>query len=143
VLEQRDYPKFAMNSIILAGGSTLLALVIAVPAAWGMAFSPTKRTKDLLPVDAVDQDDAGGRRAGADVPELHLARAARHAFRHDHRAVPRQPADRDLDAVHLFQGDPKDILEAARMDGATTWKEILFVLTPMAIPGIASTVCST
>jgi ABC-type glycerol-3-phosphate transport system permease component len=29
------------------------------------------------------------------------------------------------------------------MDGATTWKEILFVLTPMAIPGIASTVCST
>jgi sorbitol/mannitol transport system permease protein len=48
VLEQRDYPKFAMNSIILAGGSTLLALLIAIPSAWGMAFSPTKRTKDLL-----------------------------------------------------------------------------------------------
>jgi sorbitol/mannitol transport system permease protein len=38
-----------------------------------------------------------------------------------------------------FKEIPKDILEAARMDGATTWKEILFVLTPMAIPGIAST----
>jgi hypothetical protein len=51
-----------------------------------------------------------------------------------------QPADRDLDAVHLFKEIPKDILEAARMDGATTWKEIVFVLTPMAVPGIASTV---
>ena len=39
-----------------------------------------------------------------------------------------------------FKEIPKDILEAARMDGATTWKEIVFVLTPMAIPGIASTV---
>src|SRR5918997_3349707 len=48
VLEQRNYLKFAMNSIIIAGGSTLLALLIAIPAAWGMAFAPTKRTKDVL-----------------------------------------------------------------------------------------------
>jgi sorbitol/mannitol transport system permease protein len=38
-----------------------------------------------------------------------------------------------------FKEIPKDILEAARMDGATTWKEIVFVLLPMAVPGIAST----
>src|SRR5918997_4404614 len=48
VLEQRNYLKFAMNSIIIAGGSTLLALIIAIPSAWGMAFAPTRRTKDLL-----------------------------------------------------------------------------------------------
>src|SRR5687768_9151497 len=48
VLEQRDYPKFALNSIILAGGATLLGLIIAIPAAWSMAFSPTRRTKDVL-----------------------------------------------------------------------------------------------
>src|SRR5918997_207564 len=94
VLEQRDYPKFAMNSIFLAGGSTLLALLIAIPSAWGMAFSPTKRTKDLV------------------IWMLFT----------------------------YFKEIPKDILEAARMDGATTWKEIVFVLTPMAVPGIASTV---
>ena len=35
---------------------------------------------------------------------------------------------------------PGEILEAARMDGATLKEEILYVLTPMAIPGIASTV---
>ena len=32
-----------------------------------------------------------------------------------------------------------DILEAARMDGASLGKEIIYVLTPMAVPGIAST----
>ena len=37
-----------MNSVILAVGSTILALIVAIPAAWAMAFSPTKRTKDIL-----------------------------------------------------------------------------------------------
>ena len=38
-----------------------------------------------------------------------------------------------------FKEIPIDILEAARMDGASLFKEIVYVLTPMAIPGIAST----
>src|SRR6202007_605291 len=43
-----DYVHHAINSIVIAGGSTLIAMLIAVPAAWSMAFSPTKRTKDIL-----------------------------------------------------------------------------------------------
>src|ERR1700694_5296386 len=43
-----DYVHHALNSIMAAGGSTLIALLIAVPAAWSMAFAPTKRTKDVL-----------------------------------------------------------------------------------------------
>ena len=35
---------------------------------------------------------------------------------------------------------PRDLVDAARMDGATLWREIVYVLTPMAVPGIASTV---
>jgi sorbitol/mannitol transport system permease protein len=38
-----------------------------------------------------------------------------------------------------FKEIPVDILEAARMDGASLTNEIIYVLTPMAIPGIAST----
>ncbi len=38
-----------------------------------------------------------------------------------------------------FKEIPGEILEAARMDGASTWREIVYVLTPMAVPGIAST----
>ena len=37
-----------------------------------------------------------------------------------------------------FKEIPGEILEAARMDGATLSAEILHVLTPMAVPGIAS-----
>ena len=38
-----------------------------------------------------------------------------------------------------FKEIPGEILEAARMDGASLWNEIVHVLTPMALPGIAST----
>ena len=38
-----------------------------------------------------------------------------------------------------FREIPGEILEAARMDGANLRNEIIYVLTPMAIPGIAST----
>jgi len=38
-----------------------------------------------------------------------------------------------------FKEIPAEILEAARMDGANLWNELSRVLTPMAVPGIAST----
>jgi sorbitol/mannitol transport system permease protein len=38
-----------------------------------------------------------------------------------------------------FKEIPVDILEAARMDGATLRKELTYILVPMAVPGIAST----
>ena len=34
VQERSDYMKFLWNSVIIAGGSTLLGIIIAVPAAW-------------------------------------------------------------------------------------------------------------
>ena len=48
VQERSDYMKFLWNSIIVAGGSTILGILIAIPAAWSMAFVPTKRTKDIF-----------------------------------------------------------------------------------------------
>src|SRR6202035_2244988 len=48
VQERSNYVHHALNSVIVAGGSTLIAMIIAVPAAWSMAFSPTPRTKDVL-----------------------------------------------------------------------------------------------
>jgi sorbitol/mannitol transport system permease protein len=38
-----------------------------------------------------------------------------------------------------FKEIPGEILEAARMDGASLWNELIYVLAPMAVPGIAST----
>ena len=48
VRERADYVHFAMNSIIISVGATLLAILISVPAAYAMAFFPGRRTKDLL-----------------------------------------------------------------------------------------------
>ena len=48
VNQRSDYPKHFINSFIISLGSTLLGLWIAVPAAWAMAFVPSKRTKNVL-----------------------------------------------------------------------------------------------
>ncbi|MDP2699540.1 carbohydrate ABC transporter permease [Thalassospira sp.] len=139
VQARSNYFKFAMNSVVLSVGSTLIGLVFAVTCAWAMAFSPTKRTKNALlwmlstkmmpPV-------------GVLVP-IYLV------FRDWGLLDNRFGIMMVLFLMNLpimvwmlytyFKEIPKDILEAARMDGATMPKEILFVLLPMAVPGIAST----
>src|SRR3974390_1705510 len=48
VQERSNYLRFAYNSIVLSIGANIIGLLIAVPAAWSMAFAPGKRTKDLL-----------------------------------------------------------------------------------------------
>lgn len=140
VQERSDYMKFLWNSIFVAGGSTLLGILIAVPAAWSMAFVPTKRTKDILlwmlstkmlpAVGVLYPIYIGCIKLGLLDSRLALVII--------------------LMLINLpiivwmlytyFREIPRDILEASRMDGASLWKEIIYVLTPMAIPGIASTI---
>ena len=140
IVQQRsNYVRFAVNSIILAVGSTFVGLLFAVPAAWAMAFQPGKRTKDLLlwmlstkmmpPV-------------GALIPVYLL-------FRDSGLLDSRSGLVAVLFLLNLpiivwmlytyFKEIPGEILEACRMDGATLWREIVYVLAPMAVPGIAST----
>ena len=140
VQERSNYLRFVGNSILLSLGSTFVGLLFAIPAAWAMAFAPGKRTKDLLlwmlstkmmpPV-------------GALIPIYLL-------FRDMNLLDSRGGLIVVLFLLNLpiliwmlftyFKEIPGEILEAARMDGATLWREIVYVLTPMAIPGIASTV---
>ena len=140
VQERSDYFRYARNSVILAGGATLLGLIIAIPAAWAMAFFPTKRTKDLLlwmlstkMMPAV----------GVLVPIYLLFRTLGLLDTHIGLIVVLGLANLPIVVWMLFtyfKEIPKDILEAARMDGASSWKEVVFVLAPMAVPGIASTI---
>src|ERR1700759_2468272 len=139
VQERSDYFHHALNSIIVAGGSTLIAMLIAVPAAWSMAFSPTKRTKDILlwmlstkmmpPV-------------GVLVPIYLIYRDF--GLLDTLTGLTFILCLGNLPIVvwmlfTYFKEIPRDILEAARMDGATISKELVYVLTPMAVPGLAST----
>src|SRR6185503_14301362 len=43
-----NYFGAAFNSVVIALGSTLLGLLVALPASYAMAFFPGKRTKDIL-----------------------------------------------------------------------------------------------
>ena len=139
VQSRSNYLLFAYNSIVLSVGANIVGLIIAIPAAWSMAFAPTKRTKDVLMWMLSTKMMPS---VGVLVPIYLL-------FRDFQLLDNRLGIGFVLLMLNLpiliwmlytyFKEIPVDILEAARMDGASLMNEILYVLTPMAVPGIAST----
>jgi sorbitol/mannitol transport system permease protein len=139
VQERSNYFQFAWNSVALALGSTLFALVIAIPSAWAMAFAPGRKTKDLLmwmlstkmmppvgaliPIYLIFRDTGLLDSRGGIITVLMLLNLPIIIWM----------------LYTYFKEIPGEILEASRMDGASLGKELLYVLTPMAVPGIAST----
>lgn len=139
IQERTDYTKFAINSIITSFGGTLLAMLIAVPAAYAMAFSPGRFTKDILlwmlstkmlpavgvlmPIYLISQR--------LDLLDTTVVLIVIYAMI-------------NLPIVMwilftYFREIPKEILEASRMDGASTWNEITQIVLPLSRGGIAST----
>ena len=140
VQERSDYTRYLWNSIIIAFGSTALGLLVAIPAAWAMAFVPSKRTQDiLLWMLSTKMLPAVGVLYPIYLLFIELGLL-------DSRfglVVVMMLINLPIIVWMLytyFKEIPSEILEAARMDGATLREEILYVLTPMAIPGIASTI---
>src|SRR5882762_3980344 len=132
VQDRSDYVHHALNSIIVAGGSTLIALIIAVPAAWSMAFASTKRTKDiLLWMLSTKMMPA----VGVLVPIYLLYKNL--GLLDTRSGLVAILCLGNLPIVvwmlfTYFKEIPRDILEAARMDGATIQRELVYVLLPMA-----------
>jgi sorbitol/mannitol transport system permease protein len=139
VQSRADYFLHAYNSIVLSVGANLAGLVVAIPAAWSMAFAPSKRTKDLLMWMLSTKM----------MPAAGVFMAVYFLFLQAHLLDSRWGVGFLLMMTNLpiivwmlytyFKEIPVDILEAARMDGASLANEIIYVLTPMAVPGIAST----
>lgn len=139
VQARSDYLLYAKNSVITSVLSTLLGLVIAAPAAYSMAFFRTPRTRDILMWMLSTKMMPA---VGALVPIYVLAQKS-------------QLLDTQLGLVIVFtlsnlpimvwmlyshfKDIPHEILEAARMDGATLWQEFSRVLLPLAVGGLAST----
>jgi sorbitol/mannitol transport system permease protein len=139
VSERADYLHFALNSVIISVGATLLSILIAVPGAYAMAFFPGKRTKDLLlwmlstkmmpavgvlvPIYLIFKNlGAIDTRWGLIIVYMLM----------------------NLPIViwmlyTFFKEVPKEILEAGRMDGAKPKQEVWMLLLPLSLPGIAST----
>src|SRR3990167_4701200 len=138
--ERSDYFSFAWNSVLISFTATLLCMLIAVPAAYSMAFHESRHTKRTLlwmlstkmlpPV-------------GVLMPIYLLCKSmglldSRLALIVIYTLI-------NLPIVvwmiyTYFKDIPVDILEAARLDGATLWQEMVRVLLPIAKGGLASTV---
>jgi sorbitol/mannitol transport system permease protein len=140
VVQQRaNYVRFATNSIVISVGATLLGIALAVPAAYAMAFFPTKRTRGTLlwmlstkmlpPV-------------GVLVPIYLIFRDL--GLIDSRTGLIIVYALMNLPIIvwmlfTFFKEVPVSILEAGRIDGADVWGEIRYILLPLAVPGIAST----
>ncbi|HUA76964.1 MAG TPA: carbohydrate ABC transporter permease [Acetobacteraceae bacterium] len=137
-LAQSGYLHFALNSIIVSLGSTVLAILIAFPAAYAMAFQPGRHTQDLLvwmlstkmlpPV-------------GVLVPIYLIFRDTGLLDTVEGLVIVDTLMNLPIVVWMLFsffRDIPRDILEAAHMDGVGPRKQMMHLLLPLASPGIAS-----
>jgi len=137
--ENYDYWRFARNSVITSVFATVFTLVVGIPAAYAMAFNPTKRTKDvlmwmlstkMLPAAAVLY------------PMTFLTKSLGLFDTHFMIILVLSLINLPIVVWMLFtyfKEIPRDIIEAGKMDGVDTFGEIREILIPLAWGGIAST----
>ncbi|MFI8482129.1 carbohydrate ABC transporter permease [Pseudomonas sp. NPDC078700] len=137
--ERSDYFSYAWNSVLISFIATALCMLIAVPAAYSMAFFETKRTKGTLlwmlstkmlpPVGVLMPIYLICKSLG--MLDSRLALIVIYTLINLPIII--------WMVYTYFKDIPVDILEAARLDGATTRQEISRVLLPIARGGLAST----
>lgn len=139
IFGRSDYLSFAFNSVVIAFSATLLALVLAIPAAYAFAFFPTRRTRGtllwilstkmmppvgvLVPIYLIYRD--------LDLIDTRLGLILLFA-------VANLPFVLWM-LFSFFRDIPAEILEAARIDGASLVEEFTYVLLPLSGPALAST----
>jgi sorbitol/mannitol transport system permease protein len=137
---QSPYLEFLWNTLIITVSATGLALVLGVPAAYAMAFYPTKRTNSaMLWIMSTRMLPP----AGVIVPLYVIFRDL--SLLDTHLGMILVYAGMNFPLVvwmvRSFMLDvPFGIMEAARLDGASLLQEFTHVLLPLLIPGLAATV---
>ncbi|RVU51040.1 carbohydrate ABC transporter permease [Pseudomonas syringae] len=139
IQERSDYFHFAWNSVLISFSATALCMLIAVPAAYSMAFYETHRTKRTLlwmlstkmlpPVGVLTPIYLIAK--GAGLLDSRLALIVIYTLINLPIVV--------WMVYTYFKDIPRDILEAARLDGATLGQEMMRVLLPISKGGLAST----
>ncbi|PPC78728.1 sugar ABC transporter permease [Pokkaliibacter plantistimulans] len=137
--ERSDYFHYAWNSIVVSFGSTFFGMLLAVPAAYSMAFFETRRTQSTLlwmlstkmlpPVGVLVPIYLIFKQLGLLDTKTGLVIIY---------TLINLPIMVWM-AYTYFKEIPKDILEAARLDGASALQEVYRVLLPISKGGLAST----
>jgi sorbitol/mannitol transport system permease protein len=139
VQSRSNYLLYAKNSFITSVASTLLGLAIAAPAAYSMAFFRTRRTRDLLMWMLSTKMMPA---VGALVPVYVMAQTTGLLDTKLALTIVFTLSNLPIMVWMLysyFRDIPHEILEAARMDGASLWDEFRRVLLPLSMGGLAST----
>ena len=139
VQERSDYLLYAKNSVITSVVSTLLGLLLAAPAAYSMAFFKSPRTRDVLMWMLSTKMMPA---VGALVPIYVMAQKTALLDTQLGLIIVFTLSNLPIMVWMLyshFKDIPHEILEAARMDGATLWQEARLVLLPLGMGGMAST----
>lgn len=138
-MQQRvDYLAHAWNSIVVALGSTILALLIATPAAYSMAFFPTRRVRGILLWMLSTKFMPA---VGVLVPIYLLLVGAGLLDTRTGLLLIMLLSNLPLVVWMLysyFKEIPFEIVEMARVDGALPLQQLRFLLLPLAASGMAS-----
>ena len=134
-----DFPPFFINSAIASIGSTLLVLILGLPAAYALAIRPVKRTQDVLFFFISTRFLPF---AASLVPLYLLARDLKLLDNIFALVLIYTTINLPL-GVWLLRSFlleiPNDLFEAARVDGAGFRHEILRIIVPLIAPGLAAT----
>ena len=131
--------RYLLNSTVVAGVSTVLTLVLAVPAAYVLAQLPMRWRRGIR----------SGVMAAALFPYVLLFLALLELARNFHLgnslfalALPYSALAMPLALLLLtaaFEGLPKDLDDAARLEGLTLRQRLRWVILPLIAPASAST----
>jgi sorbitol/mannitol transport system permease protein len=135
-----NYLSYFENSAIIAGGSTLLALLLGIPAAYSLAFNPSKYTPKVLSwVLSTKMLPA----VGALIPLIIIYK--RVGLFDSRFGMILLYAAFNLPLViwmmrSFFADLPHEILEAATVDGAGFFRIVTLIVIPLTAPGLAATI---
>jgi sorbitol/mannitol transport system permease protein len=134
-----NYLSYFKNTVFLAGGSTLLALALGLPAAYSLAFNPSKHTPKVLSwVLSTKMLPA----VGALIPLIVIYK--RVDLFDSRLGMILLYAAFNLPLViwmmrSFFADLPKEILEASIVDGAGFLRIMTRIVLPLTAPGLAAT----
>lgn len=138
VLQQMNMPKFFLNSLIYAGGVTLGQLILAIPAAFAFSYYDFRFKNLLMSVVLISLIVPF---VVTYVPNYLLL--ARWGMLNSllGMIVPMLGISVGFGIFLLrqsFQTFPKEVFDAARIDGATSWQVLWRVLAPSSLAPIVS-----
>ena len=133
VFEQNSIGRYLWNSIVVSGGATLIALLIGVPAGYGIARTGAQRLTVLILIARMTPALSYLIPLFAVFQFLHLNNTLT-ALVITHLVIT-VPIIVYIMAGH-FETLPKELEEAALIDGGSVWTTFRYIALPLARPGI-------